>query len=81
MSEEWNGMNESQKTSFNATAKLDKERYEREKKDYEKTKGTAQAAAGKSSTSKQPVGGKSSTKKEKVVAEKEDESEHSDDDE
>lgn len=38
MSEEWNNMNDSQRTSFAKLAEQDKARYEREKKEYEKNK-------------------------------------------
>ena len=75
MSEEWNGMNESQKTSYNISAKGDTDRYEREKKEYEKTKVAAVPNTGKTSTPK-PAG-----KGNKKTPVKEPESVHEESDE
>jgi hypothetical protein len=41
MSREWNEMKDPQRAAFNKSAEQDKARYEREKKDYEKTKGSS----------------------------------------
>lgn len=60
MSDEWKNLTEEQRVPYQKMAEGDKLRYEKDKKEYEKTKGTA--AAPKSAT-KVPAGKKSATKK------------------
>jgi structure-specific recognition protein 1 len=56
MSEEWNNMNDTARVPFNKMAEGDKVRYEKAKKEYEKTKGTTSGKA-------TPVPAKGSEKK------------------
>jgi hypothetical protein len=70
MSEEWNGMNDAARVPYSKLAEADKHRYEREKKEYEKTgKGKSTPAA------------KGSEKKEKSAKKKKADSEDDGDDE
>jgi len=58
MSEEWNNMNDTQRSPYSKLAEQDKSRYEREKKEYEKNKVPAVA------TPKATGKGKKSAKKD-----------------
>jgi hypothetical protein len=76
MSEEWNAMSEADKVKFKQLADADKERYEREKKEYEKKKGTA--STGKTESAKKS---KATPKKKEESEEEDDEEEDNDDEE
>jgi hypothetical protein len=63
MSEEWKNLSEEQRVPYHKMAEQDKVRYEKDKKEYEKTKGAASASVTKSA----PKSGKKSAKKGEEV--------------
>jgi hypothetical protein len=80
MSEEWNNMNDSQRTAYSKLAELDKARYEREKKEYEKTKVSATAIthASKPTTGNKAISTTRKNANKKKASDEDDENNESD---